>query len=296
MNLNTLKNLDNTTANNVLAAAALSMAPDTGLGFDRIVATYKAEADAVIRELREKLDLGEGHLVPEQQARIDRLLGQAISATVFAERNPNDALARAGQAGRLPTGLYEVTLTPGFLPMFGRYGIKKKLIEEAIHKPDDFEHLLTEDAKEQDVISLFMKRMLPSGREPHWLLVQTHRQGIVQVAQSAWRVYPTDVDLSHAEKPLDVLKAFVETFGLGITLGNRHTKFIESEPFVGAGIHAQKLIHEIAQRNAQFPHLKFFASASHVRTVTSDKFNVGVAYCIDLTKYEATLRQRGFSV
>ncbi len=297
MNLDTLKNLDNATANSVLAAAALSMAPDAGLGDDDIVKAHKAQADAVIKELRTKLALGgEGRLVPEQQARVDQLLGKVISATVFAERDPSDALARAGQAGRLPPGLYEVRLTANFMTTFGRHGIKKKLIEEIVHKPDDLQHLLTKHAQEQDVISLFMKRMQPAGKEAHWLLTQTHRQGIAQIAQSAWRVYPADVDLSEAKDPLDVLKAFVETFGLNIPLGNRQTKFIESEPLFGKGTNAQQLLRSIIEQNAKLPHLSFFASASHVRTLTPNRYNVGVAYCIDLRKYETALRQRGFNV
>jgi hypothetical protein len=110
------------------------------------------------------------------------------------------------------------------------------------------------------------------------------------VAQSAWRVFPSDVDLSQATSPLDVLKAFVGVFGEIIRIGNQAGKFIEKETYYGdAGSLVSMMIPSLRSAN-------FFASVSHVLTTTPGVTNVGVAYCIDMAKYKSAMREHGFNV
>jgi hypothetical protein len=290
MILETLRNLDSTAANGVLAALALSSAPDPGLNESVIVKKYKNEARAVDNEIRERLKLGEGQLKSADQVRFDEFLQRAIVAAVFASGSPEDALARAGQAGRLSPSLYKVEQPPIFIERFYPFGLKKRNIEEAIHQPDDFQHLMNDDAVEKDIISLFMKKQLPSGKEPHWLLVQTHRRGVAQIAQSAWRVYPSDVNLESAERPLDVLKAFVDVFGLPVQVGPKRGKLIECETLRGDTVPTAEVMFSIPQNT------DYLATISQVRSTQPDTLNVGMAYCVNINKYAASLRKRGFNI
>jgi hypothetical protein len=92
-------------------------------------------------------------------------------------------------------------------------------VENAVRNPDDYQHLMTEVVPEEKKTanSLFMKRVDSREiRNRHWLLVHTHRVGLDQIVQSAWRIYPDAVDLTEAQEPLDVLRAFVISFGVPI--------------------------------------------------------------------------------
>lgn len=290
MILDTLKNFDTRTANGVLAAAALKCAPYGTLDDAQVVITYGDEASALIQEIRQKLHLGGGTLRPDELAQVDETLGKLLSQSILSSDGSQEALARAGQAGRLPPGLYKVEQPPHFQRLFRQFKLKKRVVEEVVHQPDDFQHLLNNDAVEKDLVSLFMKRVLPPKAEPHWLLVQTHRSGLIQIAQAAWRVFPSDVDLSGAEKPLDVLKAFVHAFGLNTKVANKDAKFIESEAVYGE-----------AAKNIEFAfdvpsHTRFFAAPSHVQTTDPRQRNVGVAYCINLDQYAESMRAHGFDI
>ncbi|MDX2201316.1 MAG: hypothetical protein NW223_01070 [Hyphomicrobiaceae bacterium] len=289
--LRTLKDFDTVTANGVLAAVALSTSADPGIEKSTLVEQYRHQANAVANEIRSALQLGSGALTRDDQARFDAFLAREIQKNVFANRDPLDALGKAGQAGRLPSSLYKVRVTQQFEQAFRRHGVKKKLVEEAVHLPDDYQHLLNDDARERDTLSLFMKKILPSGKEPHWLLLQTVRQGIIQVAQSAWRVYPADVDLTRAKQPLDVLRAFANVFGVDVKVADKTARFIESVTFMGDPAKPEQYFYFAHQER-----LKTFMSISHVLTTDPGTFRVGIGYCIDLGKYEASLAKRGFNV
>ena len=297
MTLQTLKQFDRATSNNILAAAALSTAPETGLGQSDLVREHKDEVDSVLREIRRSLSLPvEGELSMEARTTLNERLSREIHRAIFpSSEAANAALTRAGQAGRLSPTLYQVQFPEKFVHVFCRLGLRKRHVEDAIHRPDDMQHLMTDGAVEGDVISLFMKRVLPAKREPYWLLVQTHRVGLTQVAQSAWRIYPTSIDLTKAECPLDVLKSFVEVYGYEIALGGKKAKFVESEVFEGDAGRASVLLFGTTYFNDPSPAPRKFGSISHVKTTTPNVVRVGIAYCIDMDRYERDLRAHGFS-
>src|SRR5262249_17333445 len=89
---------------------------------------------------------------------------------------------------------------------------------------------MTKDALpgDSDVFSIFMRQSSSQKHDPNWLLVQATCRGYEQVAQSAFRIYPSDVDLTKAKAPVDVLAAFCEVFGVTVHAGDRAAKFIET--------------------------------------------------------------------
>src|ERR1019366_3011887 len=103
--------------------------------------------------------------------------------------------------------------------MFSLLSIKPSHVDDAVKHPDDYQHIMDANASDEGKgkISIFLKKVTAAKRgNDHWLLVQTHRDGLKQIVQSAWRVFPDVVELSEAEKPIDVLKAFVDVFGIEI--------------------------------------------------------------------------------
>jgi hypothetical protein len=164
MSLQALSQFDRSTSNNILAATALSTAA-AGSGSDsKFVRTYQNEIAAVLDEIRKHLRLPEGKLSEDGQARVNAFLSDQIDQTIFpTNEDAQAALARAAHAGLVSPALYHVVLPKAFVDTFRDLGGKERNIRDAIHSPDDLQHLMTEDVIEsnRDVISLFMKRVRP---------------------------------------------------------------------------------------------------------------------------------------
>jgi hypothetical protein len=124
-------------------------------------------------------------------------------------------------------------------------------------------------------------------KNSHWLLVQTHRTGTDQVAQAAWKIFPSDVDLLRAATPLDALKAFVEVFGCPVKIGDKKSLFTEADTFP-LGTEVKLSWYDAPPDN--------FHSTSVVRDQAKHIFSVGTTYCIDLSKYRSALKARGLHV
>jgi hypothetical protein len=297
MPLEVLSKFDAGTAGAVLAAAALSIASPGVDQADEFLSVRKDDVDAVLSEIRHKLNLGRDDNSSKAKASIDQFLSSALDESV-SDTAVQAALARAGQAGRLTPSAYKVVQPETFTHQFYRLGITKPQTEEAIRHPDDYQHLMTGDAVpgEADVFSLFVKYS-PGGRkiEPNWLLVQAFRRGAEQVAQSAWRVYSNDVDLSSARNPLDLLKAFVDAFGIEIVVGSqRPAKFVEAVSMIKSPRDEQMNFAVTAVLPPNVANV--FYSWANRKTTNPSIFNVGLAYCIDMGRYRTSLISHGVSV
>ena len=295
--LDSLKAFDPATANSILAAAALSTAPNPGIsGEDEFEKAYQEHIGTVLSEIRQKLQLAAMDNSERARVSIDRFLSKALDENVIPGGAAEAALARAGQSGRLSPSIYKVVQPEHFRRVFYSLAVTKDQVHEGINEPDDYQHLMTEDALvgEADVFSIFMKQArAKKGIDANWLLVQSYRRGIEQIAQSAWRIYPKDVDLQHAQEPLDVLRAFVEIFGLNVMVGDTKAKFIDKKTFTKSPV-SDELDFLVGAESP--PGVHFFHSWSHRKTPNPSIFHVGLAYCINLTQYRASLIAHGASV
>jgi hypothetical protein len=297
MSLEVLRRFDRETSNTILAVTALSTTAnpaidDTG----KLITKYQAEVDAVLAEIRQKLRLRENDQSSKAKASIDDFLVKALDDAVLVGGAADAALKRAAQAGRLTPAAYKVIQPDPFRNRFFPLAVRKDQVEEAIHRPDDFQHLMTDRALEgeEDVFSVFLKQYDGRRRsDPNWFLVQSYRRELEQVAQSAWRIFPSDVDLTKAEKPLAVLEAFVERFGIEVQVGDRKGKFIDvtSLPRTGDKMNFQVLV----SGTSPLPD-DFFFSASNRKTTEILTFSVGLVYCIDVTAYRKALIAHGWPV
>jgi hypothetical protein len=285
MTLSVLEKTDQRTAQGILAAAALASAPNASGSEPSLMRHYGAEANEVLSEVRRRLHILDDS--PSARSAVSSFLAKELERTVLGNADSRKILAHAGQAGRLPPALYDVEFTPRFSDTFPALGVRRSNVENAVKHPDDYQHLMTDTAHEhhKDVLSLFMKQIESVQKAgPHWLLIQTHRAGLKQVAQSAWRVFPAVVDIKDAFEPLHVLKAFVAAFGTPVRLGPSSEKFIESSP-VNQG---ESFTLHYPERSANF-----FSSVSWVTSTKPGMKEVGIAYCIDLIKYRNSLKELG---
>ena len=282
MSVAALEKFDAVTAANVLAAAALRAAPDAGIGDKAFEDRYAEEADAVLEEISNKLNIKERNSNAFRSA-LSATLARELKLLLVPGEVANDALSRAGQAGRLAPSIYKVIQSKAFREQFAPLGVSKDQVQAAVHRPDDYQHLMTQYGvpEGRDTISLFMKLMLPRDNDAYWLLVQTHRVATEQQAQSAWRIYASEVDLDGASEPLHVLKSFVTAFGLPISVNNnKEALFIEDAlvPLSNTKV------------TWKGKGLETFMSISGVKdTANQDMMHVGVGYAINIVKYRAAL-------
>jgi hypothetical protein len=189
------------------------------------VQKYVENATAILSELRTSLKIAEKDDTPAARTKLGEALSKEIYQTVLSSDKKQDALKRMGQAGCLPNSAYTIQQSAEFANRFYRLGVKRQGVIDAIKNADDTQHLLPEGATEEtrEDMSLFLKR-----HANHWLMVQTHRQGVTLSATSAWLVFPAVVDLTKASKPIDVLRSFVEAFGVLFTMNGHEYLIIES--------------------------------------------------------------------
>jgi hypothetical protein len=281
-----LEKYDRATAANILGAAAL-IAGDSPENEPGLVKEYGEKAQELLLAIRKSLKTSDAG-GDDAQISVANYLTNEIQRNLFAEKDRKDALVSAGQAGRLNPVLYTVRQPGAFADLFYRLSLKPTYVEDAVKHPDDYQHLLETNASaaSKGKLSIFLK-LIRSARagSDHWLLVQAQRDGLVQIAQSAWRIFPDVVELSDAKQPIDVLRAFVNVFGIEVNLGGITGKFIESIP-----VHRR-------EKGVNFHHemrAPFYNSASYNKTDDPDVVQVGAAYCIDIVKYAAVLQQKKF--
>jgi hypothetical protein len=288
MSLDLLNKYDERTAEGILAAAALSTGYfATDHDQPQILKRFSREAQDLLEEVRSKLKIERSDRSSSAISSIDKYLAKEISNRVLPGSVAQEALTRAGQAGRAPPTLYSVLQDKSFLNRFLALGVRQSHVEDAVKHPDEYQHLLNDlqPLGNKDTISLFMKEVVSKNKQPHWLLVQTVRQGLVQNVQSAWRVFPSVIDLSKAQAPIDVLKALANRFGMPVQAADRQALFVES----------------ISLSAAQARDFKFKVRPNDPDVFFSFSFSadpegqteVGIAYCMDLRRYKRYLVENG---
>jgi hypothetical protein len=288
--LATLQKFDHKTAEGVLAAAALSTAPNPGVDENpQFLNRYSKQAEDVLLEIRSRLQISPtDNSIPARTA-IDNVLSKALEGLILNPANTSSALNRAGQSGRLAPVIYQVVQPKPFSTLFYTLGISASHVEDAVKHPDDHQHLMAEGMPEDaKTLSLFMKQVTSRDvRNSRWLLVQTNRIGLQQHVQAAWIVFPSDVDLSMASAPIDALRAFVDVFGCPISVGDKKALFVDPQQFpFNASV-------KVDWTGAPREH---FVNFSQTTNADTRLFKVGVAYCIDIPKYRASLKKHGIRV
>jgi hypothetical protein len=275
MSLNMLEKKDDASAE-LIAAAALAI----NTPYENVQDKRRPDIERLLSQLREQLDIASDDKSSAATRQLEAVLLQALDALIS---NEELALAqeRAGALGLLSPGAYKVIQPKIFLEQFREFGVRDKQVESAINSPDDYQHVLAnDDASEKNKFSLFMKEMPARGRrEKTWMLVQTFRDGLKQIAQAAWWIYPSEVDMSDCATPLDVLRKFAIRYGAPITIGKVKAKFINAIDLPAS---------EDVKINIQLSG-DFFASWSTQETKDPSLGRVGIAYAIDLKEYRKTI-------
>lgn len=291
--LNTLKTLDTRTAQGILANLTLEMMPDPGVP-SKVGRHVDAETrDRLLHELRIRLRLKRDDNSPKARALLYKALAEEISGLALAGSKIKEVKARVGQQGLLSPRLYRIDFSfPNFRIAAEKCGVTRAQAEDAIRHPDSFEHFKPEllGFDPERATSLFLKAQKDGG-EFYQLLVLTKRHDDTLTVINAWRVYPSDVDLSRAETPLDVLRAFVESFGIEFKIGGVEKKLFMYERVAvkDKGEHIEVHFDPKIADGDQVVGQAFFEQKQGV-------LEVAVAFEIDYIVYAESLRRHGVRV
>ncbi|GFO69748.1 hypothetical protein GMLC_33270 [Geomonas limicola] len=290
MKIKALRNHDTKTIEGILAALTLKMLPHPynkppSLKFDSNI------LDAVMREVRTKLNIIESDDSSVAQAKLYNFIVNEISRAAFKGKNSDDAKKRLGQKGVLRSDLYKIEYTKNFWNSFFKLYVRPAHIEEAIHYPDEVEHLIPEKFGFEDgsAASLYMKNVTDSNMS---LVVTAARHGSTQTVISAWRVYYDDIDLNdiNMSSPLGMLRAFVHTYGINLNIGNKTDKFFLYEKItttLSANTEDDvNLVHFVE------PHSTNLFEHFMLRKLDdSDSIEIAFAYAINLSNYLNDLKR-----
>jgi hypothetical protein len=136
-----------------------------------------------------------------------------------------------------------------------------------------------------------------------FLLVISDRKGLIQTPLGVFRVYPSDVDLNSMSQPLDLVRAFVATFGLTFRLGNIVSSFMVNEvvkreedgPILDLFDQAEDELEILSAPAGTYYLPLIFHGATRFRGTEGEVLSeIFIAFVIDITKYAATLRKHNF--
>lgn len=293
MQLETLKSFTPQVAERVLTSAALVGVWDEVL--EKSDAEYRKEAEAVIDEIRAKLKINPSDTSVEARARVDEELSKIIDATLLGEAEFQSALDRAGREGRLSSGAYRIEFNDNFKTVFKPLGERNGPVKRMVVEADDQQHLFltppnslpNSDDPEGKEPSLFVRHWRVNQKKQHWVIIQTHRTGATLVVQAVWRLLPGVIDISTATEPKDLLRAFVEHYGLKVSVLGKASKFTEfavikgDELSVGTAPNADIIV----------PPGRVFTVFNTRREANKNETMVGNVYSIDIATYAADLKR-----
>ena len=241
----------------------------------------------ILEEVYRKLKVSPDDHSDESQARVINYIGNELSRAALAYSDVQQITDRVGQEGNLRPDAYKVILTSVREKEARTYGITRGQIKDAVNYPDDFQHLLPGLFGPSDsAVSIFTKER-DNESDPFDILVQTKRTGSTLEVNKAFKIYHSNVDLVGSLTPLDILLAFVNEYGVNITVGDETSKFFLHKSIPRANSLDGTNFLSIPEN---FENGASLSSGFHVK-VTESTIDVAVGYMINDTKYLADLEK-----
>jgi len=172
----------------------------------------------VIAEARNQLGLDDDD---DRQDAIDKIrsyLSAEATRILLGSQDQQEILNRLGEAGKLPTGIFEIKASDEFKQEREHLRFAK----DCIVSSDEVLHLNDPSPKEQGKLSLFSKRIASkTGVTTQYCLVTTARYGRSLHVRKLWRLAPTF--LAGEPTPINIFRSFVAHYGLPIILSGHRS-------------------------------------------------------------------------
>lgn len=297
--LQSLRNMDSQQAEYLLADLSLSLMPSIETGMLPEDDSENEELkQLVLKEIRQKLKLRPGDSSQESLAKIYEFLSNAISELSLEGEDVTGLKNDVGQDGLLRSDLYQIQIAKDVKANFSQF-VRPSHIEDAVHRPSLVAHLLPEHfgiIAQEKAISLYFKiHEAQKQQDVFSLLVIAERKGATLLITNAWRVYQSDigVDFYKVKSPLEVLRAFIDKYGLEFEVGSQKTKFILYQKIDLPSADAE---HDILKFEGQYQNREI-ATAFMIRISKDPPYvEIALAYIIDLSLYKNDLQGHGVTL
>lgn len=217
--LESLSGFSKREAQGILSSVTLSLLPNPSSEPRRSIdeALYRR----VLAESREKLSVDPSDETTETRSRVVDFLGNQISESILRGVDVDRIKSRLGENGYLRPDEYEIKSTPETEQFLDVLRMQKTELLDAINSPDEAEHLTADILQDgtSTGLSLFTKSF-GTGHDSYILIVGLERVGHTLEPHFFYRAYFSDVDIQSAHSPLEVLRAFINRYGIRFQLGN----------------------------------------------------------------------------
>lgn len=271
MSLNTLKNLDRSMANATLAMAAMNVA---GPGMATIPEKYSELSRRLVNEVKLKLDIPEDDNSAENLERVRVVLAAEVNKRVYDGVDRGAVRRRLGARGALPTAGYKLSFAADFAKDFGE---KESFVRESILRADHICHLGQGTADDDPACTIFARKVRSKDRRSEqWALILAQRTGDKIDILALWRIFDATVDTSQCKDVVDLLRAFLNIYGVEMTINGKGTPaLLVLDTNLGPDMNFE--IHTDTP----------FKAISVFRRNLAGSFEVAIAFTIDMKRYNA---------
>jgi hypothetical protein len=277
MMLNTLKQYDNLTANAMLAHTAFFLDNDPVLSTLKPIENEEAIRERLFNEICRKLNIPS--VLGNERIVIDYLDDEIEKSTQISPKEQKAVLTRLSDKGDLPTDLYNVKLDDNTKVI----GVKEPLIKETIKHPD-MVYNFSADASKVSVFAKFYRDKFSFNN--FFLLIIGERSGLDFIVNQVWKLY-NDMLSNKEAGALDLLKAFVNNFGVDVEFKGEVSRF-----FLSAIAKDEKEFHvrvdgnKLKKSKAGQPE---FITFNYINRASKSDKNIFLFFVVDLQKYKKYL-------
>lgn len=294
MSLATLQNKAPKEVLSLLSAVSTSLLPNPNV--DKLILQKDFEEEtieSVIKEIRVRLNIPEDDFSVAAQTKIFDFLSKEISNIALSDTNISKVKERLGYKGELSLEQYKVDFNFQF-KVSEVLGEKKSNILDVVRNPDKYIHLESGYSMGMKMgFSIFAKLITPKKEQDKFFqIVFSIRTGITLNITGTIRAYVSELDLSEANTPLDILKAFVSVYGLTFQVDDLITKFAQNET-----IEMQELLLTQSMKildgqiGNYYLRSGWYFDSDLVGKNGKKLQKIVLAFAVDITKYVETLKK-----
>ncbi|MCX5890871.1 MAG: hypothetical protein NTY36_15705 [Deltaproteobacteria bacterium] len=213
-----------------LANMALTMMPHVKSTAEPLISDKEREfRQKFLEELYAKLRLEPDDNSVKSRAIIYDFISRTLSKIALKNSDINKIKDSIGDKGLLRNDSYKIVITPYTKKCIESLGLRAKYIEDAIFRPDIESHFQPglPGITGNKSVSIYLKTPTSQkSAEIYSILVLSNRTGSTQNVVDAWPIYHSDVEIFNCQSALEVLKVFIDKYGIKFEFASKKTKFI----------------------------------------------------------------------
>ncbi|MQA91449.1 MAG: hypothetical protein GEU90_14685 [Gemmatimonas sp.] len=289
--MDTVKKVTKGDRASAIAAAAAKLLPRPFEDESAEIAAVSPElAESILKDARLILKLLEEDDSPEAISRLLNYLTQELLHEALPPEREREARWRLGSKGLLPSAAYEIRFDRRYK---GVFNLARDRVTTAIRNSEAHEVVWSasdEDAAEgKNTLLVFTKEVTSRNGGLSYDLVLAGRDRDRLIVDGAFEVFPAGLRLGPYPGPLNLFEAFVEAFGVPISIPGRVPQKLILDATYSLPPSKRSLT-DADMLNQLAPRLRTEAwQIASIRISPLGVVQVGYLFCIDLGKYKKSL-------